>query len=103
MPEDQIYAKLLDQHGELLTQLIVLQAQVNLLWVSFIILVFLQIVLIVAMLWAAVWSVQRVLKSNVERMKQLEDQFVDHRADNRSTLELIVRTIRGGQIGNQPT
>jgi Flp pilus assembly protein TadB len=104
MPDDvTAYAKLLEQHNDLLKQLIILQGQVTVLWLAFVVLVFLQIIFIVAMVWSAVWSVRSVLKSNSDRMGQLEAQWMDHKGEIRTALDTIVRTLRGrDDVRRQP-
>lgn len=113
MPEDA-YVQMVQQHNALLQQLIVTQNQVNFLWVAFTVFVFVQVVGVVVLPFAAVWSVNTVLKSNVERtdamqtamderMKQLETQWMDHKVEIRRSLEIIVATLRGQQsAGDKP-
>ena len=86
MDADQ-YMLIQQQHVELL-------AQMNVLWVAFVILVFMQIIGLLTIVGLAAWSVTRVTMSTTSQVNELRRQWDEQRADMRQAMGIIVKTLK---------
>lgn len=93
-PED-FYTEMVKQHVDLLKQLNELNSSTNTLIILLVILLFLQLVFLIAMVIVAAWSVTSVVKAHSRRSEALEKQWMEHKGEIRTALDIIVRTLGG--------
>jgi uncharacterized membrane protein len=68
--------------------------QLRILTLLFGLLVFAQVIGVIAVCFLAAWSVARVVRSFAEQNMELKDQWHTARTELRDTLQLMVRTLR---------
>lgn len=85
---DEAITALMFQHTQLLQQM-------NVLWIAFVILVFIQVLGLFVMFGVAAWSVARVTSASTNRIDDLQNKWLDH-SRKWDEMQAVVVTTLGG-------
>lgn len=95
MSPEERYLEITKQHVDLLQQLNDLNSSTNTLIILLVLLLFLQLIFLISMVIVAAWSVTSVVKAHNKRAENLEKQWMEHKGEIRTALDVIVRTLGG--------